>query len=76
MFLPTHTLHFVDIDNLVKFVLDSLNKVAFVDDRQVSLLSSAKLYTDGPPKIVVHIRKLFDSDAMFGEHFPAEDPAP
>ena len=33
-----------DIDNLIKFVLDSLNGIAFVDDKQVISLSSAMMY--------------------------------
>jgi Holliday junction resolvase RusA-like endonuclease len=45
---------------LLKFVLDSLNTHAFNDDRQISVLNSAKLYTDNEPKICVSIRKLDD----------------
>mmetsp|Transcript_1634 Transcript_1634/g.2685 ORF Transcript_1634/g.2685 Transcript_1634/m.2685 type:complete len:277 (-) Transcript_1634:416-1246(-) len=33
-----------DLDNLVKFVLDSLNGYAYVDDSQIAVLSTAKLY--------------------------------
>ena len=34
----------VDIDNLVKFVLDSLNNLLFVDDRQVVRIDASKIY--------------------------------
>jgi Holliday junction resolvase RusA-like endonuclease len=37
---PTRT----DVDNLAKFVLDSLNGVLYVDDKQVAFLSVFKLY--------------------------------
>ena len=36
-----------DVDNLAKFVLDSLNNVTYVDDKQIVLL---------------HVIKLFDND--------------
>ena len=34
------------MDNLVKFVLDSLNKRAYLYDSQIALLSTAKLYAN------------------------------
>jgi hypothetical protein len=38
----------VDVDNLAKFVLDSLNGLLYVDDRQVTSLHVAKLlHSDG-----------------------------
>ena len=33
-----------DIDNLAKFVLDSLNGVVYVDDKQIVSLSCRKIY--------------------------------
>ena len=63
-----------DVDNLVKFVLDSLNKVAYLDDSQVAVLKTAKLYTNGEARSEVHIRRLRDCDDLFGEprsHLPA-----
>lgn len=50
------------MDNLIKFVLDALNGLAYVDDSQVAILSSAKLYTDGDGYTQVRIRKLSHSD--------------
>lgn len=37
-----------DIDNVVKAVLDGLNRFAYNDDKQVVALSAAKLYSDDP----------------------------
>lgn len=43
------SMHRVDIDNLEKLVLDSLNKLAWKDDSQiVSLISSKHLDRDNP----------------------------
>lgn len=47
-----------DIDNLIKFVLDALNKVAYSDDSQVCILKSGKFYTSEEPRIEVVIRSL------------------
>jgi Holliday junction resolvase RusA-like endonuclease len=35
-----------DLDNLVKAVLDGLNEVAFVDDKQVALIAASKGWSD------------------------------
>lgn len=58
-----------DIDNLAKFVLDAINKKAYLDDGQVAVLSTAKLYTEAEPRIEVKIRKLADDDDMFRDYF-------
>ena len=50
-----------DIDNLIKFVLDSLNSKAYVDDKQVASISSRKYYTDDKPRTVVKISRLTES---------------
>ena len=43
-----------DIDNIVKIILDALNKMAFKDDNQITKLEVEKLY--GPEeKIVVKV---------------------
>lgn len=36
-----------DVDNLAKFVLDSLNQIIYVDDRQIASLQVFKVYDDG-----------------------------
>ena len=58
----------LDVDNLGKFVLDSLNKHAYLDDCQIAVLNLAKLYTDleSDARIEVKIRKLKDDEAIFG----------
>lgn len=37
-----------DVDNLAKFVLDVLNKIAYEDDRLVSKLTCEKVYSQDP----------------------------
>jgi Holliday junction resolvase RusA-like endonuclease len=63
-----------DVDNLVKFVLDSLNRVAYEDDGQVAVLSAAKLYTAGQSRVEVHMRRLGDADGLFAENFVPPSP--
>ncbi len=47
-----------DLDNLIKFVLDSLNQKAYLDDSQICIINSAKLYTNSNARIEVRMRKL------------------
>lgn len=46
-----------DIDNLLKSILDGLNKVAFVDDCQVVELNSKKVFSD-TDKILIIVTEL------------------
>lgn len=46
-----------DIDNLLKSILDGLNKVAFVDDCQVVELNSKKVFSD-TDKILITVTEL------------------
>ena len=46
----------------MKFVLDSLNKYAYLDDSQIAILTSAKLYTEEEQRVEVRIRQLNDND--------------
>lgn len=58
---PTRT----DVDNLAKFVLDSLNGLLYVDDRQVASIHATKLYdNDGTCDgcIKVSIQRLYEED--------------
>jgi Holliday junction resolvase RusA-like endonuclease len=43
---PTHNVVKKDIDNFVKFVFDTLNKHAYVDDSQIFELICGKYYSD------------------------------
>lgn len=45
-----------DIDNIVKIVLDALNKIAFKDDNQITKLDVEKLYGE-EEKIIVKIEE-------------------
>lgn len=58
---PTRT----DVDNLAKFVLDSLNGLLYVDDRQVASIQATKIYdNDGhcQGRIEVSIQRLAEDD--------------
>lgn len=46
-----------DIDNIVKVVLDAMNKFAFKDDTQIVRLEVEKLYTDGEEKVEIKIEE-------------------
>ena len=58
--MPTWHSKRKDIDNLIKFVFDSLNGLAYEDDSQISAVSSAKMYTNGEPRTEVFLRTLKD----------------
>lgn len=47
-----------DTDNIAKIILDSLNKVAFDDDKQVVRLYVSKLFAKGKPYVEVNITKI------------------
>lgn len=65
--MPTWHSKRKDIDNLIKFVFDSLNGLAYEDDSQISVVSSAKMYTNGEPRTEVFLRTLKDE--------PKEEPS-
>lgn len=46
-----------DIDNIVKVVLDAMNKFAFKDDTQIVKLEVEKLYTQEEEKIQIQIEE-------------------
>jgi len=53
----------VDVDNLAKFVLDSLNGLLYVDDQQIFSLSATKIYdTNKEGATEVYIRSIPDSE--------------
>ncbi len=45
-----------DIDNIVKIILDALNKFAFKDDTQITKLEVEKIYSE-TPKVYVKIEE-------------------
>ena len=54
VFAPTHK----DIDNICKAILDGLNGVAWLDDKQVCILFAIKKWTQEQPRVEVIIEKL------------------
>ena len=52
-----HPIKKPDVDNLAKIIADSLNKIAYEDDKQIVLLSVKKAYAR-QPKTVVEIKQI------------------
>ena len=46
-----------DIDNVIKIVMDGLNKVAFDDDKQVVDLTAHKRYSD-QPRVIISLKEM------------------
>lgn len=46
-----------DVDNIIKIVLDSLNKIAYADDKQVVKVSLEKLYTKEDERIEFNVKE-------------------
>ena len=46
-----------DCDNIAKAVCDALNKIAYDDDSQITVLSVLKLYTTEEPRLEITIRE-------------------
>lgn len=44
-----------DADNILKVILDGLNRVAYEDDAQVTAIDIKKRYTDGSPYVRVEV---------------------
>ncbi len=47
---PKHMVVKPDLDNIIKFILDSLNGIFYKDDNQVYRIFAIKLYTDKTPR--------------------------
>lgn len=50
----------LDIDNVIKIVLDALNSICFVDDKQVVAVESSKVYTLETPRVEIILESLRD----------------
>jgi len=48
-----------DIDNIIKAVADSLNKIVYLDDTQIVAMKAGKFYSD-KPRIEIKIFKALD----------------
>ena len=48
----------LDIDNIIKIVLDALNSICFVDDKQVCIVVGEKRYTTETPRVEIKIERL------------------
>lgn len=46
-----------DVDNIIKIIADSLNKLAYKDDAQIVVCSCQKMYADNP-HVEVSIRRI------------------
>ena len=52
-----------DLDNIVKAVLDGLNKAAYKDDSHIVSITAVKVYSPGEPFLEVDINK-YSKEAM------------
>lgn len=52
-----YSMNNIDIDNIVKVVLDALNSICFVDDRQVVKIVASKRWTTNTPKVEVLLER-------------------
>lgn len=50
-----------DIDNIIKIVLDALNGVAYLDDKQVVKVSASKEYGE-TPRVEVRIKEIEENE--------------
>jgi hypothetical protein len=62
-----------DVDNLAKFVLDSLNQIIYVDDKQIASLQILKIYDDdhcssGATDVLIQ-RLTYDHINQYHAHF-------
>ena len=48
----------VDCDNIAKIILDSLNKIAYEDDKQVTELTVLKRWTEGNERVEFEIEEV------------------
>lgn len=64
-----------DLDNLIKFVLDSLNDKAYLDDSQIVHISAKKLYTNTEPRTEILFRSA-NSDFSLVDEYVAESDLP
>lgn len=48
----------VDLDNIVKSIMDSLNSICYVDDKQVVVINACKFWTMDTPRVEVIVESL------------------
>lgn len=48
----------VDLDNIVKSIMDSLNSICYVDDKQVVSINACKFWTMDTPRVEVIVESL------------------
>lgn len=48
----------LDLDNICKIVLDALNSICYVDDKQVVVINSCKFWTQETPRVEIYIEGL------------------
>jgi len=47
----------IDIDNMIKFYLDTMNDLVYIDDRQVTNIEAEKIYSDDK-RVEIFINKI------------------
>jgi Holliday junction resolvase RusA-like endonuclease len=54
----------------VKFVLDSLNGIAYADDSQVVQLTTRKFFTNTEPRVEIHLKCVTEEIPFVDEFVP------
>ena len=54
IYCPKHK----DLDNIIKVVLDGLNGIAYLDDKQIVKINAVKKWVENNPKVQVILQKI------------------
>ena len=52
----------IDLDNVVKAVMDALNSICYYDDKQVVVINACKFWTESNPRVEIFMEKLQDEN--------------
>lgn len=55
-----------DLDNIVKVVLDALNSICYVDDKQIVVINACKFWTLETPRVEIILESLRDTNESGG----------
>ena len=47
----------IDLDNIVKAVMDALNSICYVDDKQIVVIKACKFWTTETPRVEIYLER-------------------
>lgn len=56
----------IDIDNIIKIILDALNSICYVDDKQIVVINACKFWTLETPRVEIILESLRDTNESGG----------